>query len=234
MASKEKKEETIVDVQGIYTRTELFVDKNRKALGIGLASIAVAVAGLFAYIYLVRNPNEEDAANAIWKAQQFFEIDSLEWAQNGNGTDVGFEQIVADYSGTQTADIAHYYLGIIYRDKGDYQGALDHFKEADFDDQAIGIIAMGNVGDMYVELGQVEDGASWLEKTGRKAASSGSRRFLAPVYLLKASKVYIELGNENKAKSILKEITDDYKGISAVSNEFAEASKLHAMLSAKE
>ena len=234
MASKDKKEETIVDVQGLYTRTEKFVDQNRKVLSIGLGAIAVAVAGVFAYIYLVRNPKQEEAANAIWRAQQYFELDSLNLAMNGNGSDLGFEDIASDFSGTPSGRLAEYYLGVIYRDRGEYETALDHFKNADFNDNAIGVIAMGNVGDMYIELGQQEEGAKWLEKAARKASASKARRFLAPVFLLKASKVYMELGNDKKAHSMLKEIKDDYTGVAAVNAEVAEATKLEAMLSGRE
>ncbi|MDZ4824236.1 MAG: hypothetical protein SH856_12325 [Flavobacteriales bacterium] len=231
--AKSVKEETIVDVQRMYTRTELFVDRNRKALMIVLGSIAALIALIFAYIYLYKNPLEKEAAVASWKAEQYMEIDSLEWAQNGHDTYAGLEEIVEQYSGTKAAKRAHYYLGIIYRGKADYQIALDHFKEADFDDEAVGIIATANVGDMYVELDNFKDGAKWLEKAAKRAASAETDRFFAPIYYLKASRVYLEMGEKDKAKSLLKKLTGKYKGISSVQNEYAEAMKLLASLSAQ-
>ena len=41
----EKKAETIVDVQQVYSRTEKFLDQNRKALTIGLGAIVVLFGG---------------------------------------------------------------------------------------------------------------------------------------------------------------------------------------------
>ena len=46
---KNQIEETIVDVQEVYTKTEVFVDRNRKALTIGLAVVALVVISFFAY-----------------------------------------------------------------------------------------------------------------------------------------------------------------------------------------
>jgi tetratricopeptide (TPR) repeat protein len=231
--AKSTKEETIVDVQQIYTKTELFVDRNRKPLLIVLGAIAAIVIGVFAYQYLYKAPREAEASTAMWKAEQYMEMDSLDWAANGHGEYVGFAQIIEDYSGTRAAKRAHYWMGIISRSQANWQEALTHFEEADFDDETVGVMALGNVGDMYVELDNFEDGARYLEKAAKKAASSSTDRFLAPIYYLKAARVNMELGNNDKAKSLLKQITENYKGISSVQNEYAEALKLHSALSAR-
>jgi predicted negative regulator of RcsB-dependent stress response len=228
MAKQDQKNETIFDAQSVYTKTELFVDKNRKKLFIGIGVVALALVSVFGFQYLYSNPRQEKAGNDIWKLQQYMEMDSTEWALNGDGEFEGLQSIVDNYSGTPSAKLAHYYLGIIYRDKAEYQSALDHFKEADFDDEAVGIIAMCNVGDMYIELDNLEEGASWIEKAARKAAGSDSKEFLGPQYLLKAARVYIELGNTDKAKGLLKEVKDIAL---TTSNEHAEATKWLARLS---
>jgi tetratricopeptide (TPR) repeat protein len=231
--AKTTKEETIVDVQQIYTKTELFVDRNRKVLLMVLGAVAALVVGIFAYQYLYKAPREAEAAAAIWKAEQWMELDSLDWAANGQGEYIGFVQVIEDYSGTSAAKRAHYWMGIISRSQANWQEALDHFLEADFDDQNIGVMVAGNVGDMYVELDNFEDGARWLEKAAKKASSSASERFYAPIYYLKAARVNMELGKNDKAKSLLKQITENYKGIPSVQNEYGEAVKLHAALSAR-
>lgn len=225
-----KDESNVLNVQEVYARTEGFVEKNRKALFGVLGAVAVGFIGFFSYQYLYLHPKEVEASNAMWKAQQYMEIDSLDWAQNGHEEFEGLESIAQKYSGTKQGKLAHYYLGIIYRDKADYQTALDHFKEADFDDNAVGIIAMGNVGDMYIELGNNEEGAAWLEKAARRAASADSKYYLGPVYMLKASKAFMEIGNDDKAISLLTSVTEDFD---KNTQEYQEASKLLAMLKAK-
>lgn len=229
MAKKETQESGI-DLQEIYTRSESFLEQNRKKIMIGVGAVAVVFAGFFAFQYLYLEPKEKEAANAMWRAQQYFEIDSLEWALNGHDQYDGFETIAQKYSGTKAGKLSHYYLGIIYRDKADYETALNHFKEADFNDDVVGVIAVGNVGDMYVQLNNYEEGATWLEKACREAASAPSKAYLAPVYGLKAAKVYLELQKDDKAISVLEKITDGYD---TKTPEYGEAEKLLSMLKAR-
>ncbi|MDZ4750731.1 MAG: tetratricopeptide repeat protein [Flavobacteriales bacterium] len=230
MAKKDQKVETIFDAQAVYTKTELFVDKNRKKLAIGIGGVALVFLGVFAFQYLYSKPKQEKAANDMWRLQQYMEIDSTEWALNGDGEYEGLQTVIDNYGGTPSSKLAHYYLGVIHRDKAEYQVALDHFKEADFDDEAVGIIAMSNVGDMYIELDNFEEGASWLEKAARKAMGADSKEYLGPQYLMKAARVYVELGNNDKAKGLFKEIKDLAMSSSP---EYQDATKWLARLSVK-
>jgi len=228
----EKKAETIVDVQQVYTRTERFLDKNRKGLTIALGSVVVLFGAFFAYQYLYKKPQEEKASNAIMKADLWAEKDSLEWAVMGHGEYEGYEALASKFDGTKVGKRAHFWCGVYYRDKkADYAAALEHFKQADFDDQAVGVEATGCVGDMYVMQGNIEEGASWLEKAAKRANSSDSRDFTGPVYGLKAAKAYLELGKNDKAKSLLQYVVDNYP---KTGQEYSEADKMLAYIKAME
>lgn len=232
MAKQTKKEETIMDVQKVIANSENFFDKNRKAVSIGLGAVALLFGGFFAYQYLYVKPKQTEANNIAFVSDYWAEKDSLEFAVMGKDGADGYLAITENFSGTPAAKRAHYYCGVYFRDnKADYATALDHFKQADFDDNAVGILAMGNVGDMYVMQGNIEDGASWLEKAAKRANSSASRDFTGPLYGLKASKAYLELGKNDKAKSLLQYIVDNYlKG----TQDYSEAEKLLAYVSAME
>lgn len=222
MAKKKAGVDTIVDVQEVYTKTELFVDRNRKILTTVIGVIVVAFVGYFAYNNLVAAPAQAEAMESIWKAQMYMEQDSVSQARFGDGYDIGFEDIVEQHAGTNAAKLAHYYLGIIERNEGNFDLALDHFMESDFDDNTVGIIAMGNVGDMHVELENLEEGARWLEKTAKTSAGKATGDFAAPFYYKKAGLVYMKLGDNAKARSMFKAIVDDYEG----SSEYVLAQKL--------
>ncbi|MEZ4801000.1 MAG: tetratricopeptide repeat protein [Flavobacteriales bacterium] len=228
--AKQNNDDTILNVQEVYGKAESFMDKNRKPLMYAGTAILVVVVGFLAYQFLYKAPKEQEAANASWRAFQYQEIDSVSMALNGAADFSGFEEVAEQYSGTKNGKIAHYWCGINYRDQGEYEKALEHFKKADFDDEALGVISMGNVGDMYVQLGELEEGASWLEKAAKKAGTSESRNFTAPQYILKASKVYIELGKGDRAISLLKDLTDNYDN---KSQEWGEGTRLLAMLKAR-
>lgn len=229
--AKQNVDDTIVNVEEVYGKAESFLDKNRKPLMIGGGVIVAAIAGFFAYEFLIKAPKEKEAANSIWKAIQYQELDSASLALNGGADFDGFEAIAEKYDGTKTGKVAHFWCGVNYRDMGEYEKALEHFKQADFEDEALGVIAIGNVGDMYVQLGNNEEAASWLEKAAKRAGSSASRNYLAPQYILKAAKVNMELGRDDRAKSLLKDAVDNYDN---KSQEWAEATRLLAMLRAKE
>lgn len=233
MSKKEtvKKSEPIVDVQQVYDNTEAFFEKNRKPLMVALIAVAVGFTGFFGYQYGIKKPKEAKANNAIMYAELWVDKDSLEWAFAGKDGIEGFEAIAANYSGTKAAERANFWCGVYYRDiKKDYATALEYFKKADFNDEAIGIEVTGCIGDMYIMQGNIEEGASWLDKAVKKANNSKSRDFTGPIYGLKAAKAYLELGKNDRAKTLLQYIVDNYdkKG-----GEYGEAEKLLAYVKAQ-
>ena len=229
--SKNNNDDTIVNVQEVYGKAESFFEKNRKSIYIGGGVIVAAIAGFLVYQFAIKGPKETEAQNAIFKAIQYQEIDSASMALNGGPDFAGFEEIATKYSGTKAGMVASYWCGINYRDMGEFDKAIEHFKNADFDDETVGIIAIGNIGDCYVQLGNLEEAASWLDKAAQRASSSSSKNFTAPQYMLKAAKVNMELNKNDRAKSFLQDIKDNYDNKSA---EWGEATRLLAMLTARE
>jgi len=224
--------ETGINVEELYSGTELFLEKNRKTITAVLTGVVGVFVGYFAFNYLYQEPKEKEASIAAIQADLFADIDSVERAVLGNGEFMGYEEIATTHSGTKVANRAHFWCGVYYRDmKKDYQAALDHFQEADFSDEAMSVLVTGSIGDMHVELGNLEEGASWLEKAARASMSSDSKDFSAPYFNLKAARVYTELGNNDKAIALLKSTTDNFDNSVP---EFAESEKLLAYLTAKQ
>jgi len=206
-----------------------FYAKNKKNIIIASGVVGVAVVGYLAYTFLYAGPREKSAEQALWRVEQWAEMDSMKWVLDGDGQSEGALSIMESYSGTIAAKKAAYYAACAKRNAGDFQGALDLFKEVDFNDNTVGIQAIGNVGDMYAELGQLDDAASWLEKAAKKAMSSSSKDALAPIYLMKAARVQLERKDNTKAIALLKDVVDNFKR----TQEYSEAAKLMAMLEAQ-
>jgi TPR repeat protein len=225
------KEETIVDFQQVASKTEQFFEQNRKAITLGMGSVVLLLGGFFAFQFLYKKPREVEASNAAIRADLLVEIDSIRLAVQGDANFEGYEAIASNYSGTKVADRAHFWCGVYYRDIAkDYSAALEHFKQASFDDQAMSVELTGCIGDMYVMSNDLEQGASWLEKAAKQANASDSRDFTGPLYNLKASKVYMELGNDSKAQALLQYVVDTYDKRSP---EYGDSEKLLALLKAK-
>lgn len=206
MAKKKASDEPILDVQEAYSKTESYIESNKNTLFIIAGAIFVLFAGYFGFTRLYLYPQEKEAAELIWKAEYYFEKDSLDLALYGDGNHFGFLEIADNYSLTRYGTLANYYIGLIYLQQGEYDLAIEHLKDGQPDDEIAGSIAIGAIGDCYVALGDYEQALAQFNK----AASYSANQFTAPIYMKKAAAVYEELGNYSKALSLYKDIKKKY------------------------
>lgn len=195
-----------LDIGEVYSRTELFLEKHKRNISIGLTALLVVVAGLLGYRHFIAEPQAKEAAELMWKAEYWFEIDSLDLAINGDGNNFGFDFIASKYGSTPSGRLAHYYLGAIYMQKGEYELALEHYGKANVKDDVLRVMAVGNMGDAYVELGRMSDAARQFEK----AAGMVDNEFLTPLYLMKAGIVHQQQGDWKAAAKAFRRITTNY------------------------
>lgn len=202
----EEKDQPIIDVEQAYSKTEQYIIENKQSLSIIAGAIIVLVGGYFAWKKLYIEPEDQTAKAEMYKAEQYFEQDSFDLAINGNATFKGFSQIIEDYGATPSGNLAHYYLGISYLKKGEYENAIEHLEEFDADDQMIAPIATGAIGDAQMELGKVDDAISHYIK----AAEQSKNGFTSPIFLKKAAMAYEEKANYNDAIKIYERIRKDF------------------------
>lgn len=215
MAKKKNQgEETIVDVQKAYSKTEQYVEDNSKVILIIGAIIVVLFAGYFAVTRLYLFPKSEEGMELLWKAEYWFEIDSLEKALVGDESYYGFEYIADEYSSTQAGELAAYYAGIIYLEVGDYQRAISYLEKTNFTDEMLGAVAQGAMGDAYIELGNIGEGLKHFER----AANHSDNPLTAPVYLKKAALVYEDMEEFEKALANYKKIKEQFPGSAEARN----------------
>ena len=175
------------EVGEIVSRSEKFIENNKKNISYGIIAITVIIGAIMAYNYLYMIPKSENAAKAIFRGEQYFQRDSFNIALNGNGIDYdGFEHIIKQYSGTKSGNLAKAYAGICYFRIGDMDNAIKHLKSFNSNDDNISPAIVGLIGDCYVESGDVKQGISYFEK----AAASANNDFLSPIFLKKAGIAY--------------------------------------------
>ena len=201
------KQDKDLDISEVYSKSELFIDKNKKPLTIAAVVLFLGVAGFVAYRQFVVGPAIKEASENIWKAQYYFEIDSLDLAINGDGgLWMGFEAIADEYGNTPTGDLAHSYLGAIYMKKEEWQLAIDHYEQADPGDDVLRVMAVGNIGDCYVELNENDKAVSQFEK----AADMVKSDFTTPMYLMKAGILHQQAGNWKAAAKAFRRVANDF------------------------
>ncbi len=203
--NKNKAHNTKVEFDEL-TSTENFFEKNKNAIIYGGIGIIVLILGFVAYQKFVSEPKEIESQEQVWNAIYDLQNDSLELAAQGSGDYPGFEEIASEYSGTSGGDIANYSMGIIEMERGNFEAALDYFKNTDFEDVVIGTLCIGLQGDCYVELEDYETAADYFEK----AANREPNEFTTPMFLKKAGLTYEELGQYDDAIRVYTKIKDEY------------------------
>jgi tetratricopeptide (TPR) repeat protein len=211
MASKQDKkidktEERIVAVEEAFGRTEQFIEKYQMTILIVLGVIIVIVLGFFGFKRFYLSPKEKEAQSQMFMAEKYFEQDSLKKALNGDGQYLGFLAIIDEYGLTSSANLAHYYSGICYLKLGQYDLALEQLDKFSSDDQMVGPMAKGAMGDANMELKQVEKAAVLYQD----AAEMKKNEFTSPMLFMKSAMAYEELGKFDKALTLYKRIKEEF------------------------
>ncbi len=207
MAKKGKNTGKEIEVDVMLSRSEEFIDKNKKTLMVATVAIIVLVGGFLAYHYGYQIPQEKKAVAAIYKGEHFFTKDSFNLALNGNGADyIGFEEISKKYRGTSTGNIAKAYAGVCLYRTGNYAEAEKFLKSFKATEKNVSPTVLGLVGDCYVQLDKPQEGVSYFEK----AANLANNDLISPVYLKKAATVYESLNQYDAAIKAYTTIKEKY------------------------
>lgn len=194
------------NVEQTLTKTEQFLEKNAKQVGIAIGAVVLLVLAVFAYTTYIVTPNSAEAGKEMSKAIKWFETDSMALALNGNSDHAGFLDIMDEYSGTPAGNSAHYYAGLAYFSQGSFQDAIEILDGYSASDVATAAMAKGVIGDAFAELGQMDDAADYY----KKAANATDNNFTTPLFLWKAGLALEAQGDANKAVSLYQRIADDY------------------------
>jgi len=204
------------------------IDKFKKEVGpVGFigAIVGVAVLVIASVLFFLNYTKEQkniDAQNEIFQAQYYYENDSLEYALQGDGRNLGFLDIIDIYSGTEVANLASFYAGASYLKQRQYEQAIDYLEDFSTSEILVQGRAYSLIGDAYMELGNFTDAADNYET----AANTVDDEYFSPGYLLRASLAYEKAGDINSGIAALDQIINNYKS----ANEVLEARKQKARL----
>ena len=184
-----------------------FIEKNFKTLAAAIGGVlAVIIICLVVNQYYIQ-PNKLKAADSIAAAQQHFQQGMYEQALNGDGTNLGFLQVIEQYGSTPSGNIARLYAGLCFAQTEKYEEAVKYLDDYDAcDDQMVSNAAIAALGNCYAQLGQNEKAASTLLKAAKRANSTT----LSPLFYLQAGQIYESLGNKDEALKCYEIIKNDY------------------------
>lgn len=197
----------------VIERAKDFWTKYGKVTTIIAVVIIVLGGGYLAYKYLVREPKEQKASEAMWRAQQYFAQDSLDKALKGDGQAAGFEKIASQYSGTDAGELANFYAGAISLKLGDNNKAIKYLKAFNTDAHQIQARAYKLLGDAYANAGKNSDALDSYKKAAREFETDKAN---SSEYLIMAAYFADRMMNDKKqAEELYKEIKKKYPGSSA-------------------
>jgi len=201
-----KSTSTPVEVKAGASHAGGFVRENQKSLIFIGAAIIVMVLLYLGYQKLYLAPREDTADTQMYAAQDWWKNKEWDKAIKGDAGYPGFEKIIAEYSNTKAANLAYYYLGIAYLNKGDYRKAVDNLTNYRGNDSMIAAEALGGTGDAYVEMKDYDKASTYF----KKAADKAGNKFLSPIYLKKLGLVYETQKDYKSAADTYKKIKTDY------------------------
>lgn len=215
-----------VDVNESFDKAEQYVQENKKSLTIIGIVAMVLIGGYFAYNQFIVKPQQESAEKEMFMAEQYFKNDSLDKAIKGDGNFPGFEEIIDNYGSSKAANLAHYYLGVCYLKKGDFDKAIETLEKYDAEDDITGAIAFGCIGDANLEKGNKDEALKFY----KKAVDYDDNGFTAPVYMMKQALVYELNGDYKSSTSLYEKIKKDYPTSSEAREVGTYLARAHAMI----
>jgi tetratricopeptide (TPR) repeat protein len=194
---------------------QLYYEKNKKVITYVGGGLLVLIAA-FVYYKLFYIPElEKEASNEIFWAESYFEKDSFNLALKGGNMVfsadgqkpmMGFEQVADQYSMTKTGNLANYYAGICYLRTGKFEQAIEFLSKFDGDDDVVGPLALGAIGDCHLEMKRADEALKYY----MKAADKKDNSFTRPYFLKKSAFAQEQLGNFNEAADLCERIKKEH------------------------
>jgi predicted negative regulator of RcsB-dependent stress response len=194
--------------EDVIERAKDFWAKYGKITTIIAAAIIILGGGYLAYKYMIVEPKEQKAAEAIWRAENYFGQDSLDKALKGDGQSAGFERIASQYKGTKAGELANFYIGVIALKQADNNKAIKYLKSFGTDAHQIQARAYKLLGDAYANIGKNSDALTNYKKAAHEFEKDKGN---SAEYLLMAGYFADRVLNDKKqAETLYREIIEKY------------------------
>jgi tetratricopeptide (TPR) repeat protein len=203
----EKKKVTATDSDEIIARAQDFWTRYQKQITIVLGVIVLGVGGWWGYRNFVVAPRAEKAFDAMFKAEEYYRMDSLQKALNGDGINWGFTRIIREYGSTKAGSLARLYAGDCYLRLGDFNNAVKQLKEYSSPARNYQARAYKLLGDAYSELGRNDDAISSYKKAANHFPED---RYNSAEALFFAAQLSNSLGKNKEAIDLYKEVKEKF------------------------
>lgn len=193
--------------KNVIAEAQQFWGKFGKIISYSLTGIIVLIAAYLGYKYFVVEPNEKKATEAMFHAEDYYRMDSVKLALNGDNMNAGFLKIISKYGGTKAANLADFYAGSCYLKTGDYVNAVKYLKDFSTPALQVQARAYGMLGDAYSEMKKNDDAVEEYKKAGTVFEKDD---LISPEYLFRAGYLYESMGKNKEAIDMYQQVKDKY------------------------
>lgn len=209
MAKQEVKNEQVLNVEEAVSRSEAFINKNKKTIVAAVCAVIVLIIGAMLVSNYVVKPREQKAAEALFAGERYFQSGDYETALNGDQYEyAGFEAVADEFGSTKAGKLAKAYAGLSMAKLGRYEEAIPYLKGFKGKDAMVAPSVLAALGNCYAQVGDEAQAAATLVK----AANMADNNLLSPAYLVQAGQIYEKLGNKAEALKVYQEVKDKYYG----------------------
>lgn len=202
--------------QLVVERAKDFWTKYNKPVMIVCAVIILVAGGYLGYKKFYKEPAEEKASDALFKAESYQRNamlspnpDSLiKLALNGDGANPGFLRVMSKFKGTDAANIAKLYAGECYLMMNDNGNAVKYLKDFSTSSKFFQARAYKLLGDANADLGKNKDAFDYYQKAAgefKEDAENSSEALFLAAYLAQT-----KLNNNKQAIELFKELKDKF------------------------
>ncbi len=192
----------------VIAKAKDFWTRYNKPIMVVSTVLILAIGGWYGYQNFFVKPKESKANDAMFKAQAYYGIDSLNLALNGDGQYDGFLRIISKYGGTKAAKLARFYVGDIYIRMNDNEKAITQLKKFSTSSKPLQARAYKLLADAYGDLGKNSDALSYYKKAARHfeedESNSAEYLFFAAYFADRVMK------DQKEAIALYKEIKEKY------------------------
>ena len=217
--AKKKEPQGNQELIATITKSEAFLNKNKKPIIIALIALVVLVVAIIAWKNYKASLNEK-ASTAIAHSQELFMAQDYDKALKGDSLGTpGFIEIASQYGNTKAGNLANLYAGLCYAKLDKWEEALKYLDQFEAsDDMMVSPLAMIAMGDAYANVKQYDKALDAFKKAAKmadSAAESGTNNSVSPIALQKAAMILIEQKDNEGALALFKTIKEKYLGSAA-------------------
>ena len=197
---------------GAYEQAQVYYYENKKYVSYALTGLLIVVIGVVIFINN-RRANNEKAAAELGKVFSIYDAGVTNPQQYKLAIDgqpergiMGLKTIVDNYGGSQSGELAKFYLANAYYQLGQFDDALKNFDSFSSSSDILKASSLAGMGGCHEAKGEYAKAASEYEK----ASGTTSDPLQIPDYLNAAGRCYGLAGEKEKAVALYKRLKKEY------------------------